>query len=164
MRNLNRPRKVPPSRGAGHPQIPRIFEAAIAASCRKPDVSNDGAHRTGTGALPTRSRSESSTGLVPGRSAATRPEGLHVPAARRGSPGQLFDAQPGDGPGDHDLLDLLGAFEDVHGLSTASSRFTRVRDLRFRPPQSVRSTGFRRVLVPELVQAAVVTLGRPPTR
>jgi hypothetical protein len=29
----------------------------------------------------------------------------------------LLDAQTRDGPADHELLDLLGAFEDVVGLS-----------------------------------------------
>jgi hypothetical protein len=29
----------------------------------------------------------------------------------------LLDAQPADRPADHQLLDLLGAFEDVVGLS-----------------------------------------------
>ncbi len=28
----------------------------------------------------------------------------------------LLDAQPGDGSGDHQLLDLLSSFEDVEGL------------------------------------------------
>ena len=30
----------------------------------------------------------------------------------------------------HELLDLLGALEDVHGLSMASGRLTRVREHR----------------------------------
>jgi hypothetical protein len=29
---------------------------------------------------------------------------------------ELLDAQAGDRPGDHELLDLLGALEDVEGL------------------------------------------------
>jgi len=29
---------------------------------------------------------------------------------------ELLDPQPGDGPGDHELLDLLGALENVEGL------------------------------------------------
>ncbi len=51
----------------------------------------------------------------------------------------------------HELPDLLGALEDVHGLPNSSSRFTRVRDLRLRPLRSVESVRFRRVLVPEVV-------------
>src|SRR5687768_9331577 len=31
----------------------------------------------------------------------------------------LLDAEAGDGPGDDELLDLLGAFEDVHDLGVA---------------------------------------------
>ena len=33
--------------------------------------------------------------------------------------GQLLDAQAADRPGDHELLDLLGALEDVVGLLNA---------------------------------------------
>ena len=34
---------------------------------------------------------------------------------------ELLDAEAGDGPGDHELLDLLGAFEDVEGLPDQSA-------------------------------------------
>ena len=71
--------------------------------------------------------------------------------------GQLLDAQAADRPRDHQLLDLLSALEDVHGLPKASDHFTRVRDLRFRPPQSGCYTRFRRVLVPGLVPTINVT-------
>ncbi|MGZ4785866.1 MAG: hypothetical protein ACXV5S_09345 [Acidimicrobiales bacterium] len=33
----------------------------------------------------------------------------------------LLDSQAGDGPGDHELLDLLGALEDVEGLLEQSA-------------------------------------------
>ena len=74
-----------------------------------------------------------------------------MPTAERVCPGQLLNSKAADRPADHQLLYLLGAFEDVHGLPNRSSHFTRVRDLRCRPPASVGSTRFRRVLVPGVV-------------
>ena len=38
---------------------------------------------------------------------------MSAKASPRGRPGRLLDRHPGDGPADHELLDLLGAFEDV---------------------------------------------------
>jgi hypothetical protein len=35
-------------------------------------------------------------------------------------PRELLDAHPRDRPGDHELLDLLGALEDVVGLTSGS--------------------------------------------
>ena len=64
----------------------------------------------------------------------------------------LFDSEARVSPARSQLLDLLGALEDVHGLPDASSAFTLLRDVRFRPQESIRSTPFRRVLVPGVVQ------------
>ena len=47
---------------------------------------------------------------------------LLAPAPTRRPLWRLLDAQAGDGPGDHELLDLLGALEDVEGLASASGR------------------------------------------
>src|SRR5690606_19925797 len=65
----------------------------------------------------------------PGATSSTRTSELvaHTPPQRpraASSPGQepaepgwrLLDAQAGDGPADHELLDLLGALEDVEDL------------------------------------------------
>jgi len=38
----------------------------------------------------------------------------------------LLDAHPGDSPGDHQLLDLFGAFEDVVGPAEGSTPCRRV--------------------------------------
>jgi hypothetical protein len=61
----------------------------------------------------------------------------------------LLDAQAGDGPGDHQLLDLLGALEDVEGVPTPFSEHSPLQYVRSRPPGPARSGGVRRVLVPE---------------
>ena len=60
-------------------EIPAIFEAAIGAARREAEASNDGLRRTGTSPLLAHSRSETSTGLVHRRSAATHSQRAQHP-------------------------------------------------------------------------------------
>ena len=59
----------------------------------------------------------------------------------------LLDPQAADRPGNHQLLDLLRAFENVEGMPMASGVSRWVRDQRFSP----RENGPSRLFRPELV-------------
>jgi hypothetical protein len=77
-----------------------------------------------------------------------------VPTSKRGpcerkTAGQLLDPEARDRPGDDQLLDLLGAFEDVVGLAKPFGQSTRVRDLRFLSTRFGLAPRVRGVLVPE---------------
>src|SRR5690349_21824563 len=56
---------------------------------------------------------------LPTATSAKRPAPMEAGLSQEETAGQLLDAETADGPGDDELLDLLGAFEDVHDLGVA---------------------------------------------
>jgi hypothetical protein len=115
-----------------------------------------------------RRRESSRPPKSPGRLQATK--GKLVDANRpdqnaEAGPARLLDAQAGDGSGDHQLLDLLGAFKDVEAhlpgtLTALESKCAQilVKTIRRRPPRTLgmETTALTAALTHEASQSVLV--------